>query len=87
MTRMSYFIQEYTIPEYMEQATWEKKSHLTAPRTGNRCMMNKLVVHNIIMHNISETLHAYTYIKPKTRKNDRRVYMEALKSRYQNPDS
>ena len=47
-------------------------------------MMDKLVVHNIITHNISETSHAYTYIKPKIRKNDGRVDMEALKAMYHN---
>ena len=48
-------------------------------------MMDKLVVHNIITRNISETFHAYTYIKPKIWKNDRRFDMEYLKARYQNP--
>ena len=47
-------------------------------------MMYKLVVHNIITRNISETLHAYTYITPKIRKNDGRVDMEALKAMYHN---
>ena len=43
------------------------------------------MVHNIITHNVSETLHTYTYIKTRIRKNDGSVNMEALKSRYQNP--
>ena len=49
-------------------------------------MIDKLVVHNIITRNISETLHAYNYIKPKIRKNDACLDMDALKARYQNPD-
>ena len=43
------------------------------------------MVHNIITGNISETLHAYTYIKTKIRKNDGNFDMDYLKSRYQNP--
>ena len=49
-------------------------------------MMEKLEVHNIITRNILETSHAYTYIKPRIRKDNGRVDMEALKDRYQNPD-
>ena len=48
--------------------------------------MDKLVVHNIIPRNISEMLHAYTYIKPSIRNKDKRINMEDLKYRYQNPD-
>ena len=80
----SYVIQEYTIPDHSKRATWEEKAYLAAPHTGNRYMMNKLVVHNIIMCNNSETLHAYTYIKTRIRKNNGLVYMGALKARYQN---
>ena len=47
--------------------------------------MEKLVLHNIITCNISETSHAYTYIKRKTRDNDKRVDMTFLKVKYQNP--
>ena len=48
-------------------------------------MMDKLVVHNIITRNISETPHTYNYIKPRIRKNDRCVKMESLQTRYHNP--
>ena len=83
---LSYVIREYTIPYHSEKETWEEKSRLAAPHTGNIYIMDKLVVHNIITRNISEISHAYTYIKPKIRKNYGRVYMEDLKARYQNPD-
>ena len=83
---LSYVIRKYTILDHSKQETWEEKAHLAAPNTGNRYMMEKLVVHNIIKRNISETFHAYTYIKTKIRKNDGRVDMESLKARYQNPD-
>ena len=48
--------------------------------------MDKLMVQNTIARNISETSHAYTYIKPKIIKNDGRVEMGSLKAIYQNPD-
>ena len=47
--------------------------------------MDKLVVHIIITRNISEMSYAYNYINPKTRKYDRHVDMESLKTRYKNP--
>ena len=48
-------------------------------------MMDKVVLHDIITRNISETLHTYTYINPNIRKNNRCVCMESIKARYQNP--
>ena len=37
-------------------------------------------------HKISETSHAYTYIKPKIKKNNGRIDIEALWARYHNPE-
>ena len=81
---LSYVIQDYTIPDHSEQATWKDSARFAAPHSGNIYMMKKLVVHNIITGNISETSQAYTCIKTKTRKSNGRIDMESLKSRYQN---
>ena len=43
-------------------------------------------MHNIITHNISETSHAYTYIKSKIKKNNGRIDIWALRARYHNPE-
>ena len=79
---MSYVIWEYTVPNHIEQVTWEEKARLDAPHNGNRHMKEKLVVHNIITRNISETSQSYTNIKRNIRENDGRVNTETLKSRY-----
>ena len=83
---LSYVIREYTIPYHREHENLEEKARLAAPHTENRYMMDKLVVHNIITRNISETFHAYTYIKPRIINNNGRVDMEALEVRHQNID-
>ena len=49
---LSYVIQEYNILDHSKQATWEEKACLAAPHTGNRYIMDKLVVHDIITRNI-----------------------------------
>ena len=41
-------------------------------------------MHNIITHKILETSHAYTYIKPKIKKNNGKVEIESLQARYHN---
>ena len=55
-----------------------EKSILVAPHTGKKYKLDALVVHNIITRNISETSHAYTYIKPKINKNNGQIDIEAL---------
>ena len=45
-----------------------------------------MAVHNIVTRKISETSHAYTYIKPKFKKNNGQIDIEALRARYHNPD-
>ena len=70
---LSYVIREYTILDHSKQTTWEEKTCLAAPQTGNRYMIDKLVMHNIITRNISETSHAYTYINTRIRNNNGRV--------------
>jgi len=82
---LSYVVRANTQPDHSDQETWEEKARLAAPHSGNKYTMDKLAVHNIITRNISETSHAYTYIKPSIRKNDGRTDMVALKARYQNP--
>ena len=42
-------------------------------------------MHNIITRNISETSHAYTYIKPNIKKQNGLIDIETLQARYHNP--
>ena len=58
-------IRQNSVPDHSDQLIWDEKSRLAAPHTGNKYKLDALAMHNIITHNISETSHAYTYIKPK----------------------
>ena len=82
---LSYVIRDNSTPDHSNQGSWEEKARLAAPHSGSKYTMDKLAVHNIIARNISETSHAYTYIKPTIRQNDGRTDIVALKARYQNP--
>ena len=64
---------------------WDEKSRLSAPHTDNKYKLDVLALHNIITLNITETYHAYTYIKPKIKKNNGWIDIEALQARYHNP--
>ena len=44
------------------------------------------MVHNIITRKISETSHAYLYIKPKINKKNVRIDIESLQARYHNSE-
>ena len=65
---------------------WDEKSRLAAPHTGNKYKLDALAVYNIITGNISETSHAYTYIKPKIKKNNGWIDIKALRAWYHNPE-
>ena len=75
-----------SVPDHRNQLTWDEKSRLAAPHTGNKYKLDTLAVHNIITRNISETSHAYTYIKPKIKKNNGWIDIEELQARYHNPE-
>ena len=82
---LSYVIRQNSVPDHSNQVTWDEKSRLVAPHTGNKYKLDALVVHNIITHNILETSHAFTCIKPKIKKNNGRIDIEELRARYNNP--
>ena len=44
-------------------------------------------MHNTTTRNILETSHAYTYIKPKIKKNYVQIDIEALLARYHKPST
>ena len=67
---LSYVIRQNSVPDHSDQLTWDEKARLGVPHTGKKYKLDALAVHNIITHNISETPHAYTYIKPKIKKNN-----------------
>ena len=75
---LSYVIHQNYVLKHINQLTWDEEARLADPHTVNRYKLDALAVHNIITHNISETSHAYTYIKPKTKKNNGRIDIEAL---------
>ena len=45
---------------------------------------DKLTVHNIILHNIAEGSDAFTYAKPYLKKDDGKLYNQALVGQYEN---
>ena len=81
---LSYVIHQNFVLNHINQLKWDEEARLADPHTVNRYKLDALAVHNIITHNISETSHAYTYIKPKTKKNNGRIDIEALRARYHN---
>ena len=79
-------IRHKSVTDYSDQLTRDKKERLAAPHIGNKYKLDTLAVHNIITRNISETSHSYTYIKPEIKKTNGQIDIEALKSRYFNPE-
>ena len=60
---LSFVIRQNSVPDHSDKLLWDGKSILAAPYTGNKYKLDALAVHNIIARNISETSHAYMYIK------------------------
>ena len=82
---LSCVIRQNSVPDHCNQPMWDEKSRLAAPHTGNKYKLDALTVHNIITRNISETYHAYTYIKPNIKKKNGQIDIEALRVRYHDP--
>ena len=76
---LSYFIREDDDPNLADQETWEHKAILATPHKGNAYFKNKLTVHNIILHNISDGSDAFTYVKTYLKKDDKRLDIQALR--------
>ena len=55
---LSYLIRQNSILDHSNQLTWDGKTRLAAPNTGNKYRLDTLEVHNIIIRNISESSHA-----------------------------
>ena len=72
------------MPDLSNQDKWEERDRLAAPRAGNTYILDPLAVHGMILHNIAESSDAYTYVKTNTRQDDGRVYITALRARYEN---
>ena len=53
---LSYVICHISVQDHSDQLTWDDKPRLAAPHTGKKYKLDALAVHNIITHNISETL-------------------------------
>ena len=81
---LSYVIRQNYVLYHSNQLTWDEKSRLAAPNTGNKYKLETLAVHNIITRNISKTSHAYTYIKANIKKKNGRIDTKALQARYHN---
>ena len=77
-------IRQNYMPDLSDQANWEERAILAAPRAGNTYRMDALVVHGVILQNISESSDAYTYAKTNIRRDDGRFDITALRARYEN---
>ena len=51
---------------------------------GNAYLQDKLMLHNIIPHNIADGSDDFTYVKPYIKKYDGRLDIQALRGRYEN---
>ena len=81
---LSYVIREDNDPDLSEQETWELKATLGAPHEGPSFANDALTVHNIIIRNIADGSDAFTYVKPLIKKDNGRLDVQALRSRYDN---
>ena len=79
---LDYVIRKNDTPDLSDQANWEERARLAAPRYGNTYRLDTLAVHGVILRNIAESTDAYTYDKPKIRLDDGRVDIKALRARY-----
>ena len=82
---LDYVIRQNDTPDLSDQANWEERARLAAPRDGNTYRLDTLSVHGVILRNIAENSDAYTYVKTNIRLDDGRVDIKALKARYENP--
>ena len=57
---------------------------LAAPNKGNVYLQDKLKVHNIILHNIADGSDSFTYVKTYLNNDDRKLYIQDLRGRYEN---
>ena len=78
-----YIIRENNAPDQTERNTWGEKAVLVTALTGRLYKQDKLTVHNIILPNISDTLDAFTYVKPYIKKDDGKTDIKLLRSRYE----
>ena len=71
------------MPDLSDQANWEERARLAAPRAGNTYILDEFAVHGVILRNIAESSDAYTYVKTNIRRDDGRVNITALRARYE----
>ena len=57
---------------------------LSVPLTRRLYKKDTLTVHNIIFRNIVNISDALTYVKPYIKNDNGRVYIKALRSKYEN---
>ena len=81
---LSYVIREDNTPNPKVFQPWESMATLVAHHDGSTYDQYKLTVHNIIIQNISNGSDAYTYIKPRIKRDNGRIYIKVLRGRYEN---
>ena len=70
---LSYVMRENDAPDQTERDNWEEKSVLAVPLSGRLYKQYNLMVHNIILRNISDESDAFTYVKSYIKKDDGRA--------------
>ena len=60
------------------------KIRISGATNWQQIQVGSLALHNIITRNISENYHAYTYIKPKIKKNNCQIDIKTLQARCHN---
>ena len=81
---LSYLISENNAPDKTEHDTWEENALLAVPLTGRLYEQDNLKLHNIILHNISDTSDELPYVKPYIKKDDGITDIKSFRSRYEN---
>ena len=63
---------------------WILYAILEVPLTRRLYKQDKIMVHNIILRNITYTSDEFTYVKPYIKKDNGRTDIKALRSMYEN---
>ena len=81
---LSYLIRENDAPNQTERNTWEENAVCAVPLTWILYNQDNLTVHNIVLRNIADSSHAFTYVKLYIKKDNGITDIKALRSRYEN---
>ena len=79
-----YVIRENDDLDLEETSMWDLNATLGTPHEGPSFAQDNVMVHNIILMNISDGSDAFTYVKPHIKKDNGILDFKSLRKKYKN---